>query len=271
MLSTLIWKEISSELPKGLPYQRSMIVRYHQMRCLKSYGAHKCLSRIHKLGTEVNVLCKNSNILHVGRYRQKPTLSWYPRSIFSFTSKQESFNHKDIDFRDIRKYSQKLGFEWYPIYRFPYMRHLRFISRLKFYQLLIMTGLCVPLYNLKVQELITSTTFYGATTACVGTSLILIALSYLSTRVVGLLSYNELEQTVKVSRLSFLGSKIEERFSVNNIIPWEDDNMTVDTKKAIQRLYIYSGGEKPEIFLYSLKHGAFMDRELFANILGIPL
>ena len=159
--------------------------------------------------------------------------------------------------------------EWNVIYKLPLMKYVRLVSRFKIYQLAIMCGLCIPLYKQYVEELVPKKTLLMAFAGCVGTSIVLVIFSYFSTRLLGQLSVSPCKSTIRISRLNFYGSRKEDIYQANKVVPWTDGSN--DLSKRIQKLYVIDDNDKERAYLYTLKHSDIKDRELLCEILGIPL
>ena len=159
--------------------------------------------------------------------------------------------------------------EWNVIYKLPLMKYVRLVSRFKMYQLALMCGLCIPLYKQYVKELVPKKTLLLAFAGCVGTSIVLVIFSYFSTRFLGQLSVSPCKSKIRISRLNFYGSRKEDIYLANKVVPWTD--VSNDLSKRIQRLYVIDDDDKERAYLYTLKHSNVKDRELFCDILGIPL
>ena len=159
--------------------------------------------------------------------------------------------------------------EWNVIYKLPLMKYVRLVSRFKIYQLALMCGLCIPLYKQYVKELIPKKTLLLAFAGCFGTSIVLVVFSYFSTRLLGQLSVSPCKSKVRISRLNFYGSRKEDIYQANKVVPWTD--VSNDLSKKIQKLYVIDDNDEEEAYLYTLKHSDVKDRELLCDILGIPL
>ena len=159
---------------------------------------------------------------------------------------------------------------WNVLYKYPKIKYMRLFSRLKTYQIIFMACMCYPLYTSYIEDLITKPVFISGLTGCVGTSVAFILFSYFSMRVVGQLAINESENAIRISRLTFYGSRVEDYFNVDDILPWTDMSMDNDIRKVFQRLYLQSEKGRVSTYLYSLKYGRLSNKHLFYGVLGLP-
>ena len=148
------------------------------------------------------------------------------------------------------------------LYRWPTMRHFRFISRLKVYQVSAMLLLLPPMTYLYLHGDITSKTMIYASVAAVGTTGVLFTLSYYFRRVVGEMAYVRPSNQLRLSTLTFIGGRRDLHFNVEDIIPFADSQLRMGG--AVQRLE-FKG--HPEVYLYSLKYGRVLDFELLQKYL----
>lgn len=109
---------------------------------------------------------------------------------------------------------------------------------------------------------ITSKSLFYASTAAVGTSAVLLTLSYYFRRVIGEMAYVESSNQLRLSTLTFTGRRRNIEFNVEDVVPFSDSQLRVGG--AIQRLELRN---HPEVFLYSLKYGRILDLELLQILL----
>eukprot|EP00111_Clytia_hemisphaerica_P022980 TCONS_00067624-protein len=166
------------------------------------------------------------------------------------------------------KLSPKDRDDWQTIYKLPSIKHLRLISRFKIYQIGLMAGFCFPLHQQYVDKVISKELFYSAVGGCFGTSLVFIVFSYFATKVIGEMKVNFNENLVKISRLTFNGSRKEDVFDLDSIVPFSDNHEGVDLQAShFNRLYI-EDERLSECYFFSLKHGLIKD-DLFHECVGI--
>ena len=150
------------------------------------------------------------------------------------------------------------------LYRWPTMKHFRFISRLKVYQVSAMLLMLPPMAYMYLSGDITGRSLAYATVAAVGTTAVLLILSYYFRRVVGEMAYVSSTNHIRVSTLTFVGGRRDLYFKADDIIPFADAQLRQG--RAIKRLEVKG---HPEVFLYSLKYGRILDNELLHKYLQI--
>jgi len=162
--------------------------------------------------------------------------------------------------------------EWDVLYKLAVMRKVRLISRIKIYQILLMGGICVPLYQSYKTNTISRNTLLLALSGCIGTIVLFSIFSIFSTKLIGQISINKSRNALRISRLSFLGTRIEDVHSIKRIKPWTDTSDVNDYSNIFQRLYIENDNKKDSLYFYSIKHGNIPveKEELLYDILGIP-
>lgn len=145
-------------------------------------------------------------------------------------------------------------------YRWPTMRHFRFISRIKLYQTSTMLLLLPPMYWWYATGVVTGHTLLYATLAATGTTGVLSVLSYYFTKVAGEMSL--VGDVIRVSTLTFMGSRQDFQYPVSSIVPFADSNAS----GAVQRLEV--NGETT-YFLYSIRYGQILNNRVFEKLLSI--
>ena len=152
------------------------------------------------------------------------------------------------------------------LYRWPTMKHFRFISRFKVYQVSIMTLLLPPIGYMYLHGDITAKMMGYASFAAVGMTAVLLVLSHYFRRVVGEIVYIKScdQEQLTVSTLTFAGGRRNLKFNVEDIIPFSDSQLRMGG--AIQRLEFTN---HPEVFLYSLKYGRVLDFDLLQKCLKL--
>ena len=147
------------------------------------------------------------------------------------------------------------------IYKWPLIRHFRFIARLKTYQTSVMVlSLPVLTYLYKV-EAVTSDSLIGGCVAAGGAVTVLSVLSYAFSRIIGELRYSEMQPNVlQLSHLSFLGNKKSMLVNVEEIVPFGD----LHQGNTMNRLAFGN-----QSFYYSLKYGNVIDPKTLKNVLAI--
>ena len=146
------------------------------------------------------------------------------------------------------------------IYRWPTMRHFRFVSRFKLYQVSTMFLLIPPLCWWYSTGVISGPTLTYATLSSVGTAGVLSVLSYYFTRVAGEMAV--IGDKLRVSTLTFMGGRRNLEYPLLSVVPFADSNVG----GAVQRLEVI--GERTH-FMYSLRYGRIVNKNIFESVLGI--
>ena len=147
-------------------------------------------------------------------------------------------------------------------YRWPTMRHFRFISRFKLYQVTTMLFLLPPMswwYNTGV---VSGQTLSYALLSAIGATSVLSVLSYCFSRVAGEIAL--VGNKVRVSTLTFMGSRRELVYPLSSIVPFADSNLS----GAVKRLEVVINGQRT-YFWYSLRYGHIVDETVMTKVLGI--
>lgn len=149
-------------------------------------------------------------------------------------------------------------------YRWPTMKHFRFISRLKLYQVSGMLVLLTPMtfwYHMGTVNLATLT-FAGA--AAAGTTGVFVALSRMFTRCVGELALTH-SGDIRVSTLTFMGKRKDFLIPANCIIPYNDTANRL--RSPLQRLEL---ANSRHVYWYSVRYGRILNNDIMIRVTGIP-
>ena len=145
------------------------------------------------------------------------------------------------------------------IYKWPLIRHFRFIARLKTYQAGVMLISLPPLSYLHNSGVVTSVSLVHGCVAAGGAVMVLSVLSYAFSKIVGEIRYSETKKMLQVSHLSFFGNKSTILVNVEDIVPFDDLH-----HGKLQRLEFGN-----YLFYYSLKHGIVIDSEMLNKVLAV--
>lgn len=151
------------------------------------------------------------------------------------------------------------------LYRFKWIKQLRFISRVKILHVAVMTSLTWPMSYWYSSGLVSFPTLICAIAGAAGTTAGLVALSYFFRRVVGEVSIDESTKKVTISSLTFWGNRRNRTFPPTSVVPLSDSG--VDMKHTFHRLELY--GSK-DVYLVNLRHCKIYD-ETFFNVFGLPI
>ena len=151
------------------------------------------------------------------------------------------------------------------LYRFRWIKQLRFISRAKIVHVAVLVSLIWPMSYWYSSGLVSLPTLSCAIAGAVGTTVGLVAISYFFRRVVGELSIDEVTQNVTISSLTFWGNRRNRTFPHTSLVPLSDTG--IDMKNTFHRLELY--GSK-DVYLLNLRHCKIFD-EMFFSVIGLPL
>ena len=146
-------------------------------------------------------------------------------------------------------------------YRWPTMRHFRYISRFKVYQVSTMLLLLVPVSRWFASGELGLKQFALAWTAAAGTTAVLAVLSVAFSRVAGEMSYLPRSDCLCVSTLTFMGNRRQLEFPLRTVVPFADSQTS---GSALQRLEVEGSRT---VLVYSLRHGHILDSELMNKAL----
>ncbi|XP_062507634.1 transmembrane protein 186-like [Corticium candelabrum] len=150
------------------------------------------------------------------------------------------------------------------VYKFPWMKHLRFISRLKQFQAGCVILLIFPISYWHHQGLLDDFNVVAGVTAATATTIMLFIISYFSRRIVGELRFHPHTGMVQLSTLTFWSRRQNQAFHCSDIIPMSETQS--NTAKTWQKLEIF---DHSDIYLYSLRLGKIYHQELLRQLLGI--
>ena len=151
------------------------------------------------------------------------------------------------------------------IYKLPFIRHFRFIARLKTYQTGVMILSLPPLSYLYKIDVINSSSLVNGVVAAGSAVFVLSILSYAFSKVIGEMQYCKSSELVQISHLSFLGNKKTIKVSVEEVVPFADLDQHTGRLSALQRLELINGRS----FYYSLKYGKATELNTLKHILAL--
>ncbi len=146
------------------------------------------------------------------------------------------------------------------------MRHLRFISRFKVYQVSAIALLLPPVTHWYIQGDVGGGALVGAWLAAMGTTAVFGILSNYFRQFVGEMSLIPSSRSFRVSTLTFMGGRRDLVFAVEDVVPFADSQTGERGRRAFQRLEVV--GHR-EVFLYSLKYGSVLDTTIMNTVMGI--
>lgn len=151
------------------------------------------------------------------------------------------------------------------LYRFQWIKQLRFVSRVKVLHVGVVVSLTWPMSYWYSSGLISFSTLTCALVGALGTTAGLVALSYFFRRVVGEISIDEDTQEVTISSLTFWGNRRNRAFPLTSLIPLSDSG--IDSKNTFHRLELC---DSKDVYLLNLRHCQIFD-EMFFSVVGVPM
>ena len=100
---------------------------------------------------------------------------------------------------------------------------------------------------------------------------LLVAFSFYSMRVIGEISVDGDRNMLKISRLNFFGSRTSDYVAVDALVPWTDLNTDISDSFQELALAQYEDQVLKKPYLYSLSNCKIYDRNLFTQMIGVPL
>ena len=150
-----------------------------------------------------------------------------------------------------------------PIYKFPNMRAVRFVSRLKIYQTAFTVVLLGPMTYFHSTGEVTSQTFASCTAVSALACVMLYVMSNYFARLVGLMSISEDLQTVRLSHLTFWGKRNDVFTPTENVMPISDMGERADEIYLRLRRF-----DSKDTLLFTIKYGQILDPEKFKLVFG---
>ncbi|XP_033633702.1 transmembrane protein 186-like [Asterias rubens] len=153
--------------------------------------------------------------------------------------------------------------EYFTIYRFPYMKHLRVISRLKLAQTIFTVTIVPPIcYFYSLGYISENQAFYSVTLATFAL-MMLYAMSIYLRRIIGFIYLHRDGTKIKVAHLTFWGKRQEQSIPVSDVVPiGESGDKPTEIMLLLRR---YSSTQK---LYFSLKYGQMTDRDKFCEVFG---
>ena len=150
------------------------------------------------------------------------------------------------------------------IYQWPTMKHFRFISRIKIYQVATMLATLPPLVFWYCSGSISLYSLGCGFIATLGTAGSLAILSYYFTRVIGEMKYDPINKVLYISTLTFWGGRKETEIPLDKIVPFMESQPRMGG--AVQRFEVEGGRE---VLLWSMQFGRVKNLELLCVALKI--
>ena len=203
-----------------------------------------------------NVLCKNK--------LQSPTRGVLVLPSLNFDCGRRHFGTEVVD-KKSGSINNLTPQDSLVLYRFKWIKQLRFISRVKIAHVAVVISLTWPMSLWYSSGLISFPTLVCAIAGAAGTTAGLVALSFFFRRVVGELSFDENAQEVTISSLSFWGNRCNRTFPLTSLVPLSDSG--IDMKNTFHRLEVHNS---KDVYLLNLRYCKIFD-EMFFSVTGLPV
>ncbi|KAM5152511.1 transmembrane protein 186 [Mantella aurantiaca] len=149
------------------------------------------------------------------------------------------------------------------IYKFPGIRMLKAVSRLKLLQTVLTVTLCPPIYYYYSQGQIEGITVFYFTGLAVFAGAMLYSLTYYFQRIIGMIYINQEATTLKVSHLTFWGKRKDIYLPIEDVKPLSESG---DKKGEI--LLQFRRYSSPQIMYLTVRYGHIVEKEKFSFIFG---
>ncbi|KFP75798.1 Transmembrane protein 186, partial [Apaloderma vittatum] len=158
--------------------------------------------------------------------------------------------------------AEKLG-EFTLVYRFPWIKYCRVLSRLKLLQTATTTLLLPPICYLYLQDQVSQSVLCYTTGVACFAGAMLYGMSYFFRRIIGLIYLSETGCTVKVSHLTFWGRRKDIYCPVEAVVTLDE---TGDSKGEL--LLQFKRYNSTDILYFTTRFGQIVDRQKFTQIFG---
>ncbi|NXJ84068.1 TM186 protein, partial [Trogon melanurus] len=157
---------------------------------------------------------------------------------------------------------EKLG-EFRLVYRFPWIKYCRVLSRLKLLQTATTTLLLPPVCYLYLQDQVSQNVLFYTAGIAFFAGAMLYGMSYFFRRMIGLIYLSETGCTVKVSHLTFWGRRNDIYCPVEAVVTLDE---TGDSKGEL--LLQFKRYNSTDVLYFTTRFGQIVDREKFTQIFG---
>lgn len=163
-----------------------------------------------------------------------------------------------------KRAQEPLAFDEVTIYRWPTMKHFRFISKFKVYQVSFMLALLPPSLHWYATGALTTWGLACGGVALAGTTSVLMVVSHYFSKLVGEMRFDTRRDVLRISTLTFWGNRREVELPAHKIVMFVESQTRMGG--AFQHLEVTGHGET---FLWSLRYGRVLDFDLLRKVLKI--
>lgn len=144
------------------------------------------------------------------------------------------------------------------------MKHFRFISKVKVYQVSLMLVLLPLTAHWYTLGSLTGKAFLCGGVSLVGASAVLGIVSHYFSKLVGEMWYSARTDTLRICTLTFWGNRKEAEFPTDSVVTFVESQRHMGG--AFQQLEVKGHGET---LLWSLRYGRVLDLDLVCKVLKI--
>ncbi|NXP06936.1 TM186 protein, partial [Thinocorus orbignyianus] len=149
------------------------------------------------------------------------------------------------------------------VYRFPWIKYCRVLSRLKLLQTATTMVTLPPICYLYLQDQVSQTILLYTTGITLFAGAMLYGMSYFFRRIIGLIYLNETGSTVKVSHLTFWGRRNDIYCPIKTVMTLDEVG---DSKGEL--LLQFKRYNTTDILYFTIKFGQIVDKNRFSQIFG---
>ncbi|NXG15493.1 TM186 protein, partial [Grallaria varia] len=149
------------------------------------------------------------------------------------------------------------------VYRFPWIKYCRVLSRLKLLQTATTVAMLPPMWYLYLQEQVSQNVLLYTTGLAAFAGAMLYGMSYFFRRIIGLIYLSETGQTVRVAHLTFWGRRNDIYCPIETVVTLDEVG---DSKEEL--LLQFKRYNSTDTLYFTIKYGKIVDREKFTQIFG---
>ncbi|NXN20525.1 TM186 protein, partial [Nycticryphes semicollaris] len=151
------------------------------------------------------------------------------------------------------------------VYRFPWIKYCRVLSRLKLVQTATTLVTLPPICYLYLQDQVSQAVLLYTTGITLFAGAMLCGMSYFFRRIIGLIYLNETGCTVKVAHLTFWGRRNDIYCPIETVMTLDEVG---DSKGEL--LLQFKRYNSTDILYFTTKFGQIVDKKRFTQIFGKP-
>ncbi|XP_074014322.1 transmembrane protein 186 [Numenius arquata] len=162
-----------------------------------------------------------------------------------------------------QKAGEEKAEEFKLVYRFPWIKYCRVLSRLKLLQTATTMVTLPPICYLYLQDQVSQAILLYTTGIALFAGAMLYGMSYFFRRIIGLIYLNETGRTVKVAHLTFWGRRNDIYCPIETVMTLDE----VGDSKG-EPLLQFKRYNSTDILYFTIKFGQIVDKQRFTQIFG---